>query len=361
MVLALICGGCLPARDDFLHDFESAEEHLPAAPSEDIDSVERQSDEQHLPAELPDDSVSDERASAEDSAPALPTLESLLDDMHLPADFAAAPPSVEDIANDLRSIAHLGALPTRDNQATDNQVADNQVADNQVIDRQARRARVPFDLETFQPVLSQSRLHSPRTSGDIAVRRGRFSGYELPNRFHLGEDGTTLVMGTTNRGRDRTELRHNSNWSVMGEEKRLSARLRFDRPSALEGRSRLHVVQIFSTGQTRGPMVLVSWSGDRNRDRLQAYVRGSTTHDLGRRPRGYFDLDIRLEEGVLRIYIDNQLKVEDDVSRYAASRAYFKTGAYHRGIEPHAVEFERLTITVDAGKEDDTDDATEVE
>ena len=206
---------------------------------------------------------------------------------------------------------------------------------------------VPFDLEKFQPVLSECRLHSPRTSGKIAVKRGRFGGYELPARFHLGKDGTTMVLATTNRGRDRSELRHNSSWSLLGEEKRLSARLRFDKPVPLEGKSRLHVVQIYITGQTKGPMVLVTWkpSYQGKEDHIWGYVRDSTTHDLGPRPGGFFNLDVSVKGGTVRMYMNGELKVEDDVSKFESSNAYFKTGSYHRGIEPQAVEFESLSIT----------------
>lgn len=209
-------------------------------------------------------------------------------------------------------------------------------------------AEVPFDLPKFQQVLTQSRLHSPSASS-ATVSRGRFGGYELPGRLYVGESGTTMVLATTNTGRDRSELRHNFSWLVTEQEITYSARVRVDKPVALGGeRSRLHVLQIFTTGETRGPMVLVTWAGswgpDGEEDSLTAYVRGSTTHDLGPRPDGFFNLDVWVNQGILRIYIDGDLKVEDDVSAYAGSNAFFKTGAYHRGIEPAAVEFDFLSI-----------------
>lgn len=55
--------------------------------------------------------------------------------------------------------------------------------------------------------------------------------------------------------------------------------------------------------------------------------------------------DVSVREGTLRVHMNGELKVEDDVSKFAASNAYFKTGTYHRGIEPQAVEFESLSIT----------------
>lgn len=211
-------------------------------------------------------------------------------------------------------------------------------------------AEFSFDLPKFQPVLAQSRLHSPGTS-PATVSGGRFDGYELPGRFYVGESGATMVLATTGTGRDRSELRHNFSWLVTEQEITYSARMRFDKPVALGGeRSRLHVLQIFTTGETRAPMVLVTWAGSRGpdgeEDSLTAYVRGSTTHDLGPRPDGFFNLDVWVNQGIVRISIDDELKVEDDVSAFAGSNAFFKTGAYHRGIEPAAVEFDSLSIEV---------------
>jgi len=210
--------------------------------------------------------------------------------------------------------------------------------------------KVPYDLEKFQPVLSESRLHSPRTSGDIAVRGGKFGGYELPGRFYLGEDGSTMVLATTNSDRDRSELRHNFSWPVTEGEINYSARLRFDAPVPEgEGWKRrvLNFVQIYIPGIKLGPAVLVSArpSHDGKEDHLWVSVQRGETHDLGPRPDGFFNLDIRVKDGEVRVYINNTLKAEDNLSSFEGRRAFFKTGSYHRGIEPHKVEFESLTIT----------------
>ncbi len=210
--------------------------------------------------------------------------------------------------------------------------------------------QVPFDLEKFQPVLSECRLHSPRTSSPIAVSNGNFGGYELPGRFYLGADGTTMVLGTISNDRDRSELRHNTRWSVLGEEKRLSARLRFDKPVALGSkRSRLNFVQVYKPDESLGPIVLVQWRGsweaDGEEDQLGVFVQGAEDLNLGPRPDGFFDLDVVVEHGILRIYIDNELKGTRDISRFSDSNVFFKTGNYHRGILAHEVEFESLSIS----------------
>jgi hypothetical protein len=213
--------------------------------------------------------------------------------------------------------------------------------------------KVPFDLEKFQPVLSRCRLHSPRTSGNIAVKRGRFEGYELPGRFYLGEDGNTMVLGTTNPNskKERSELRHNSGWLVGEGEKRYSARLRFDKPVSLgKKKSNIHLLQVYGTGKNKGPKVLVSWAGswhaDGEKDKLSAWVKGAKSHDLGPRPDGFFDLDLLIRDGKILIAVNKEVKVEEDISHLADVKAYFKTGNYNRGIQrPNAIEFEELTIT----------------
>ncbi len=211
--------------------------------------------------------------------------------------------------------------------------------------------QVPFDLEKFQPVLSQCRLHSPRTSNPIAVSNGNFGGYELPGRFYLGDDGATMVLATTTSDRDRSELRHNFNWPVTEQEVHYSARLRFAKlvphQEDFWQRRRLNFVQIYVPGIPLGPVLLVR--GDVNfdgtEDHLWATVQGGETHDLGPRPDGFFNLYIRVNGGILQIFINGELKAEDNLFRFAGEIAYFKTGAYHRGIRPHAVEFDSLSIT----------------
>ena len=232
-------------------------------------------------------------------------------------------------------------------------------------DEQSKEPKVPFDLEKFQPVLSQSRLHSPRTGGNIAVRAGRFQNYELPGRFYLGEDGTTMVLGTTRSDRDRSELRHNATWPVTEGEVHYSARLRFDAPVP-EGegwkRRRLHFVQVYIPRIPLGPAVLINARPvhDGKEDHLWVAVQGDNemrTQDLGPRPDGFFNLDLRIKDGQVSVHINDELKAEDHLLAFKGQgrRAFFKTGAYHRGIEPHQVEFEELTITLQDGQADNDD------
>jgi hypothetical protein len=60
-------------------------------------------------------------------------------------------------------------------------------------------------------------------------------------------------------------------------------------------------------------------------------------------------LDIRVEEGILRIFMGGELKVEEDVSEFAAAPCYFKTGSYTRDLKAQKVEFESLSITTPQG------------
>ncbi|MCC5844312.1 MAG: polysaccharide lyase family 7 protein [Verrucomicrobia bacterium] len=216
-------------------------------------------------------------------------------------------------------------------------------------------AEVPFDLPKFQPILSASRLHSPSTSPST-VSSGNFGGYELPGRFYLGGDGTTMVLATTVSDNDRSELRHNFTWPVTEQEVNYFARLRFDKPVAHQEdyweRRRVNFVQIYVPGIDLGPVVLLSgrlrWGPTAEtikEDHLWMSVQGGGQYDLGPRPEGFFDVDVRVKDGEVRAYINDELKAVSNLLGFDGEVAYFKTGAYHRGIQPIAVEYELLSIT----------------
>jgi hypothetical protein len=217
-------------------------------------------------------------------------------------------------------------------------------------------AKVPFDLPKFKEVLSESRLQSPSTSKP-EVRDGNFQGFSLPGRFYLADDGSTMVLATTQDGRDRSEIRHNANWTVSGAEKRYTARIRFDEPTPM-GKARLHIAQIHIKdflGNDKGPLLMVTWRENRGgkKGHLWAQVRDdfvpkdkkNTHHDLGPRPDAFTTLDIRIEEGILRIFMNDELRLEKDISYFGEAPLYFKTGCYTRDLKAHSVEFESLTIT----------------
>lgn len=215
---------------------------------------------------------------------------------------------------------------------------------------------MPFDLPQFKEALSQSRLQSPSTSKSLA-KGEEFAGFSAPGRFYVGEDGSTMVLATQTKGRDRSEIRHNAHWSVMGEEKRFTATLRFDKPETT-GKAGLTFMQIHIKdflGNDRGPLLMVQWRSPRGEesDHLWAKVRQDFVpkdkknkfYDLGPRPTDFFTLDVRVKEGVLRLFIDDKMLIEQDVSAFAEAPCYFKTGAYGGGLPPMALEYKSLSIT----------------
>jgi hypothetical protein len=223
--------------------------------------------------------------------------------------------------------------------------------------QEAEAPKVPYDLQKFKEVLSQCRLQSPSTSEPL-VRDGQFEGFSKPGRFYLAEDGSTMVLGTTEDGRDRSELRHNSHFSVAGKQARLTASLRFDKPASTGAKARLHIMQIHIKdflGNDNGPLLMLSWregTGDKP-DNIWAKVRQdfvpknkkNKLYDLGPRPDKFTTLDVRVEEGILRISVNGKMLVEDDVSEFAEAQCYFKTGCYTSKLKAHAVEFESLSIS----------------
>lgn len=220
---------------------------------------------------------------------------------------------------------------------------------------QSKSGKVPFDLSAFKEVLSKCRMH---TTMDKELETGKFEGVQIKERFYVTDDGKRMILASAKSGRDRTELRYNSNFSVMGEEKSYKARLKIEKPILDSGKARLHFFQLHIKGfgkAKKGPLMTIHWIPEMNgnKDRIAFYTRQDfkpnklTTKkwDLGPRPDDFFDLEVKIKEGQLKVFINGELKAEDDISEFKVTKVYFKTGAYTKGIKPIKVEYESLSIT----------------
>lgn len=213
----------------------------------------------------------------------------------------------------------------------------------------------PFDLPRFRPALAQCRLQCPSTSGAI-VSNGEFDGFTLPGHFYL-VDGTTMVLSMDDVTGGRCELRHNAHWSVAGAEtKRLYANMRITPVS--EEMEAVTIAQIHVRdfeGNRSGPLMRLVWEKQRDglddhlwvnlRQDLSPETKSNRNHDLGPRPVGFFDLQVRVVNSELEVAIDGSVKLAQDVSYFdAITSCYFKTGAYLHGSGEQATEYNALEI-----------------
>jgi hypothetical protein len=225
---------------------------------------------------------------------------------------------------------------------------------------------IPYDIPWFQPVLSECRLQCPSTS-NAQVEDGEFEGVTIDDRFYV-IDGSTMVLGIDKSLGSRCELRHNPTWSTgaVTEQKTLKARIKIE-PNNVENFSFAQVKGKDYQGFKSGPLLMMMWTDMRYqltdhiwvniRQNLQVGTKENTYYDLGPRPIGFFDVEISIYNNVVKVLIDGEVKVEQNVAFWAPIQDnYFKTGPYLSGSQsngPQTVEYKELSI-VTSGAPDST-------
>jgi len=74
-------------------------------------------------------------------------------------------------------------------------------------------------------------------------------------------------------------------------------------------------------------------------------MRGTSRGDLCPIPESFFDLEVTIKDAIIKIFINGESKAEGDFTKHGDMKAFFKTGAYQKHVQPNKVEFESLTIT----------------
>ncbi len=226
---------------------------------------------------------------------------------------------------------------------------------------------VPYDLEKFRPVLDDSKLQAP-TSSPTLIEQGQFEG-ATNEYFFLDDTGQTLTFTVTGDSK-RSELRQESGeWdTATSTPQRLVARVKVYVPETPE-LEQFTFLQIHDTtndpGSLNKPLIRITRRGDyRNtQDHLWAAIRtpadfdqpislenlATLNVDLGPRPEGFFDAEIRVHNSQMTVMIDGETKVDLDVSYWDGLANYFKAGVYNQDPGTSKVEFESLIFL-------DTDD-----
>ena len=224
----------------------------------------------------------------------------------------------------------------------------------------AQDAQVPYDLEQFRPVLDASKLQAP-TSSPTKIRRGKFDGASN-EYFYLDETGQYLTFTVTGDSK-RSELRQmTGEWDTSTfTAQRLVARVRVFVPETA-GLEQYTFLQIHDTtndpGSLNKPLIRVTRRGSYRgtQDHLWAHIRtpkdftkpisldnlATKNIDLGPRPEGFFDIEIRVQNSEMIVLVEGQAKVEVDVSYWDGLANYFKAGVYNQDPGTSKVEFESL-------------------
>ena len=227
----------------------------------------------------------------------------------------------------------------------------------------ARRTLHPFDLPQFQPVLQECRLQCPSTRRSIR----ELANLTIPDHFYVKRSSSTdgkrgwtalydMAISMDMRIGERCELRHNQEWSTTSVAQRFSATLKVI-PANPASFTIMQIHSVDFTGTDgidydKGPLLMLGrYTKEGITEHLWAKVRTSMSpkrgkpFDLGPRPIDFFDLDVVVENSVLRIFVDGHLKLEQNVQEWdVLRRNVFKTGTYVHGSGPHRVEYKELQM-----------------
>lgn len=233
----------------------------------------------------------------------------------------------------------------------------------------------PYDLEKFHSVLDDSKLQAPKSSPTM-IKRGDFA--QASNEYFFLDKTGQFMTFTVDGDSCRSELRQSTgDWDTATTiPQRLIARVRVFEPED-EGLNEFTFLQIHdkkrdSKGDRKSekknnasglnkPLIRIVRCGDyRNtHDHLWARIRtpknfdkpialsnlATKSIDLGPRPEGFFDAEIKVQNSQMIVTINGQTKVEMDVSYWDGLDNYFKAGVYNQDPGRSKVEFDSLRFS----------------
>lgn len=221
----------------------------------------------------------------------------------------------------------------------------------------------PYDLKKFRSVLDDSKLQAPKSSPTL-INRGNFA--EASNEYFFldptGQYMTFTVVGES----CRSELRQQTgDWDTASEKpQRMTARVKVFVPQDKQPEQftflQIHDKKDGNKGLNK-PLLRVTRAGNRRgrRDHLWAHIRtpknfakpislsnlSTKVLDLGPRPKGFFDVEVRVQNSQMIVTINGQTKVDMDVSYWDGLANYFKAGVYNQAPGRSKVEFESLRFS----------------
>jgi hypothetical protein len=217
----------------------------------------------------------------------------------------------------------------------------------------------PYRLDKFQDILQKSKLQAPLSIYDArwGTKYGEFKYYA--NQYFYLQDDNYMVFEVCGY-KHRSELREKRNWRVSTQkEKILDAEVYF---FPLNQEKELTFLQIHSNpkfsednrSKINKPLLRVTWYKEHHnlKDHLWAVVRMSANPDekryvkidLGKMKKDFVAIKVVVCSSHLKLFVDNILKVDMDVSYWKYIWNYFKAGVYLQGKGCSKVLFRKLEI-----------------
>jgi len=135
-----------------------------------------------------------------------------------------------------------------------------------------------------------------------------------------------------------------SNWFTSETENTMAARIKIVKCDMPE----LTVLQIHEQGWTNKPLWRMSFYPDSGKINSCLLNSDGTTYTavlLNQVDYDFFDAKCEVKANILKIYVNNVLKLTYDISYWSAHENYFKAGVYPQGVGEGLAYFDTLTWT----------------
>jgi len=219
----------------------------------------------------------------------------------------------------------------------------------------------PYSLTKFRPVLNISKFQAPYSHYDplYSTKYGKFEDF-CNQYFHLQDNKymTFFMCQDNEREHRRSELRFRDDWKVSDNKSHiLEANLKI---FPLNQQREFTFLQIHADSTLKNspiinkPLLRVTWQNELHNihNHLWAVIRlGTAIHsryakiDLGKKPKGFFNVKIEVKNSKMSIWINNQKKISNfDVSYWNKFYNYFKAGVYLQGVGCSKVLFNKLSV-----------------
>lgn len=217
----------------------------------------------------------------------------------------------------------------------------------------------PYSLDKFKGVLNISKLQAPYSKYDplYCVKYGKFK--DVCNKYFYLQDNKYMAFFMCQDDESehkRSELRFKDDFKVS-ENHTLEARLKI---FPLNQDREFTFLQIHADSTLKNlptinkPLLRITWWRELHNiyNHLWAVIRlGSGKFsryakiDLGKKPKDFFDVTIRVKNSKLSIWINGENKIDNfDVSYWNKYYNYFKAGVYLQGVGCAKVLFDKLII-----------------